>query len=87
MYLQLSLERFKPGAPCMGKGGREEEKTVLRQRKGEELVSIEDVPREEVKEEKEVPPLPLKDPLRWFGVLVPRDLRRAQQNFMQGVHI
>ena len=25
-----------------------------------------------------------KDPLKWFGILVPRSLRQSQQNFIQG---
>lgn len=29
----------------------------------------------------------LKDPLKWFGVLVPQALRRSQQHFIAGLHV
>lgn len=65
-----------------------EEESHLRRRKplSAEGHSVEDLPlAEEEREEEGVregePP---KDPLKWFGILVPQSLRHSQQCFIQG---
>lgn len=77
VHVEFKVQRIKPGAVCRSKPLAEDE-GVLRRRKGEE--GIEEVTTEggdEVCRE-------VKDPIRWFGVLVPQNLRRCQQCFVQG---
>ena len=33
------------------------------------------------------PHIPVKDPLKWFGLLVPPSLRTAQKNFIEGLKV
>ena len=75
--VEFKVQRIKPGAVCRLKPSTEDE-VALRRRKGEE--GIEEVTTdggEEVDRD-------VKDPIRWFGVLVPQNLRRCQQCFVQG---
>lgn len=76
---EFKVQRLKPGE--IGVERAEDEVPsgdTVRRRKGEE--SIEDVPLGKSKEVKEE----LKDPIKWFGILVPQSLRQAQQHFVQG---
>ena len=58
--------------------------------KGTSSVGVEDVPKFTVNEEGEGEGTTedgeemVKDPLKWFGVLLPACLPQAQQNFMEG---
>ncbi len=81
---EFKVYRVKPGCMDAQKASRlEKEEGVARRRKGEESVGIEDVPSmgqgggcvegEEA-----------KDPIKWFGILVPQNLRRSQQCFVEG---
>jgi hypothetical protein len=74
--VEFEVQRFKPGTMCKPKPSSKDDDS-LRRRKGEE--GIEEVVTEEVTRE-------VKDPIRWFGVLVPQTLRRSQQCFVQGNH-
>ena len=64
----------------------ESERLNLRRRKGDEPIenSDQDVPREGKDGSSEEL---LKDPLIWFGVLVPPSLRHSQQMFKKGMYI
>ena len=72
----FKVHRLKPGE-VKGQSKEGVSGDGLRRRKGEE--SVEDVPMEEVRE--------VKDPIKWFGILVPQNLRRSQQQFIQGKSI
>ena len=69
------------------------EESHLRRRKpvSAEGHSVEDLPpveEEEGKEEKGVREGELpKDPLKWFGILVPQSLRHSQQCFIHGIDL
>ena len=60
--------------------------TQLRKRpgKGTSTVGVEDVSKVTVEEGMEDGEEVVKDPLKWFGVLLPKCLPQAQQNFMEG---
>ena len=66
---QLRRRRPQTGEPEPGEGGVEEvgEEGEGEGRRGEGVAEGE----------------PVKDPLKWFGVLVPQSLRQSQQNFIQ----
>lgn len=78
--MEFKVQRFKPGEVRVEPKSEEEASSegLLRHRKGEE--SVEDVPMGRSHEVYEV-----KDPIKWFGILVPQNLRRAQQYFIQGI--
>ena len=80
--------------PIVRGGGKVSEtpakETQLRKRagKGTSAAGVEDVPKVTVEEgegtrEEDGEEL-VKDPLKWFGVLLPKCLPQAQQNFMEG---
>lgn len=77
---EFKIQKVKPGSVCRpvsetasAEGG------ALRKRKGEEGIE-EVITNQEVSRE-------VKDPLKWFGILVPQTLRRSQQCFVQGMHV
>ena len=82
---EFHVERMKPGEvyrDCV-RSEEDESDDKLRQRKVRSLEGVEDVPRGENREVVKE----LKDPLKWFGILVPQSLRQAQQHFIQGKFI
>ena len=98
-YVNFEVDRVQPGKGDKSHdashdnqlGGSVSGEVQLRRRKpvtGEEQerLSVEDLLPALVGEEGEgmVEGEPPKDPLRWFGVLVPRSLRHSQQSFIQG---
>ena len=92
---EFQVERIRPGKVDKSHTSQlkeaVEEESHLRRRKplSAEGHSVEDLPpaeEERAEEEKEGvregdPP---KDPLKWFGILVPQSLRHSQQCFIQG---
>ncbi len=81
-HVEFKVQRIKPGSVCRSKVSSEEESAegALRRRKGEAGGSIEEVGGGSQEVGKEV-----KDPIKWFGILVPQNLRRSQQCFVQGI--
>lgn len=86
LHVEFKVHRVKPGGvePQKAAPRLDKEEGVTRRRKGEESAAagIEDVPRtgqEGVCEGEE-----LKDPIKWFGILIPQKLRRSQQCFIEG---
>ena len=87
---EFQVERIQPGKVDKSHTSQLEE-SHLRRRKplSANEHSVEDLPpaeEERAEEEKEgvregEPP---KDPLKWFGILVPQSLRHSQQCFIQG---
>ena len=77
LQIEFKVDRMKPGEVRRVKDDIGDHVTTRRRIKGEEAGSIEDVTKTEVLEE-------LKDPIKWFGILVPQNLRRSQQHFVQG---
>lgn len=84
LHAEFKVHRVKPGSHAVqekASSSIESAEGVARRRKGEE--SIEDVPPAGQKgvacggEE-------MKDPIKWFGILVPQNLRRSQQCFIEG---
>lgn len=89
-HAEFRVQRLTPGK-VQGKCGPEKVESVeteIRKRKGQlsSEVSNEVTPAvEEVKGLQEMEEeTGLKDPLKWFGILVPQTLRQSQQCFMQG---
>ena len=78
-HTEFRVHRTKPGDV---KSAREE-KVVARRRKGESS-GIEDVTLVEKDGEGVVEGEETKDPIKWFGILVPQSLRRSQQCFIEG---
>ena len=72
--------------PMSRTSAKKEEEFTVRRRRGEEgveeIVKVEESARSQ--EDGEGDENPVKDPLRWFGVLVPPALRRSQHFFKQG---
>ena len=90
---EFKVERIQPGMVDKSHTSQLEEtvqkESHLRRRKpvSAEEHSVEDLPPAE--EEREVEKgvregEPPKDPLKWFGILVPQSLRHSQQCFIQG---
>ena len=79
IHPEFKVQRRKPGNEVVRPklGAEPPREGMVRHRKGEE--SVEEVPMgsQEVCGE-------LKDPIKWFGILVPQNLHRAQQCFVQG---
>lgn len=94
---EFKVERIQPGKVDNSHTSQLEEavreESHLRRRKpvSAEEHSVEDLrPAEE--EEREVEKgvregEPPKDPLKWFGILVPQSLRHSQQCFIQGIDL
>ena len=91
-HFAFKVERIQPGRGDKPHTSQLEEavreESHLRRRKpvSAEGHSVEELPPEEEREvEKGVREgEPLKDPLKWFGILVPQSLRHSQQCFIQG---
>ncbi|KAL5517388.1 hypothetical protein EMCRGX_G002929 [Ephydatia muelleri] len=87
--LQLSLTLLR--TPIVRGGWKVSEvptkETQLRKRpgKGTSTVGVEDVSKVTVEEGMEDGEEVVKDPLKWFGVLLPKCLPQAQQNFMEAI--
>lgn len=81
---EFEVKRIEPGKGYRAKSKSEDEsaESLLRRRKGEESGPIEDVPTAPGKIQESCEEA--KDPIKWFGILVPQNLRRAQQCFVQG---
>ena len=80
VHAEFKVQRTKPGDFYESKsvlGVESEEEGSRRRRKGDQSESIEEVTMESSGEI-------CKDPLKWFGVLVPQNLRRSQNCFIQG---
>ena len=74
---ELSLTLLR--TPIVRGGGKEETQLRKRARKGTSTVGVVTV-EEGMEYGEEV----VKDPLKWFGVLLPKCLPQAQLNFMEG---
>ena len=88
---EFQVERIRPGKVDKSHTSQLEEavqeESHLRRRKpvSAEGHSVEDLlPAEEWAEEGVREGEPPKDPLKWFGILVPQSLRHSQQCFIQG---
>ena len=81
VYRTKSTEGAQDGDDGKDDDDNGEEGLLRRRRKGEEPSSvggIQEVGSREVYME-------AKDPIKWFGILVPQTLRRSQQCFVQGM--
>ena len=90
-YFEFEMERFQPGKVDNSHTSQleeavQEESHLRRRNVSAKEHSVEELPPEEEGEvEKGVREgEPLKDPLKWFGILVPQSLRHSQQCFIQG---
>lgn len=80
IHAEFKVQRTKPGDFYKSKsilGAESEEEGSRRRRKGDQSESIQEVTMESSGEV-------CKDPLKWFGILVPQNLRRSQNCFIQG---
>ena len=101
-YVNFEVDRIQPGKVGRSHdasldnqlGESVSEEVHLRRRKPvaseeQERHSVEELLPTLVGEDEEgmVEGEPPKDPLRWFGVLVPQSLRHSQKSFIQGPHV
>lgn len=85
VHAEFKVQRTKPGDFYKSKstllgaesGAGEEGSQSRRRGKGDQSESIQEVTMETSGEV-------CKDPLKWFGILVPQNLRRSQNCFIQG---
>lgn len=89
--VEFKVDRIQPGKAPTSKMNSSliessKEGGELRKRKGHGSGGVEDVPvtQEETGEETYEVKKEIKDPIKWFGILVPQSLRQSQQHFIRG---
>ena len=87
--VQFKVDRIQPGKAPASEQSRSSDSSKeggeLRKRKGG-TKGVEDVPvrQDETAGETFEVKKEIKDPIKWFGILVPQSLRQSQQHFVKG---